>query len=217
MNHLDTAIRVAGVDDHPIVLTGLQALGAQSDGRLDVIVTATSAADLWAELETVQVDVALVDLMLGGELVGPGIIEELTRRGIGAVVYTAEIRPLPVRRAMAAGALGLVLKNDPVPVIVDTLTTVAGGEPAVGSELARVLVADEGLVVQLSAREVEVLGLLHRGVPRKAVGRLLDPPAADATVATYLRRAVQKYRAAGRQVDIVNDAVHEAQREGWFD
>ena len=79
------------------------------------------------------------------------------------------------------------------------------------------LVADEGLVVQLSAREVEVLGLLHRGVPRKAVGRLLDPPAADATVATYLRRAVQKYRAAGRRVDIVNDAVHEAQREGWFD
>lgn len=212
-----TPVRLAVLDDHPIVLTGLRALGSLTDGAVQVVLAASTPEELRQHLPGSAVDVALVDLMIDDELQGPEMIRELTDLGIPCVVYTAEIRPLPVRRAIGAGALGLVLKNDPIDALLHTILTAATGEPAVSSELAELLVHDPDLLPSLSPREVEVLRLLHLGVPRKAVGRLLDPPAADASVATYLRRAVGKYRSAGRRVDAVHDAVHQAEQDGWFE
>ena len=159
----------------------------------------------------------LVDLQLKDGLKGPEVVAQLDELGVPSVVYTAELRPLPIRRAMAAGALGLALKNDPMDGLIRTIRAAAAGEFAVSSQLAHVLIKDVSLTPRLAPREIEVLELLHQGIPRKSVGRLMNPPASDSTVDTYLRRVSGKYRQLGRTVNGVPDALGHAERDGYFE
>ncbi|GAA1391620.1 response regulator [Luteococcus peritonei] len=210
-------LRVAAVDDHPVVLAGLQAVESASIGELLLVHAVTEPDVLFERIRQQPVDVVLVDLQLKDGLKGPGVVAQLDELGIPSVVYTAELRPLPIRRAMAAGALGLALKNDPIDGLIRTIRAAAAGEFAVSSQLAHVLIKDETLTPRLAPREIEVLELLHQGIPRKSVGRLMNPPASDSTVDTYLRRVSGKYRQLGRTVNGVPDALGHAERDGYFE
>ncbi len=210
-------VRLAAFDDHPVVLAGLSALEQETDGLIEVTFSATDEDELFARLATESVDVVLVDLQLHSVLTGPDIIERLTGLAIPSVIYTAELRPLPIRTAVAAGALGLALKNDPLDGLVRAITSAAKGDFAVSSQLADVLIKDPSLLPRLAPREIEVLELLHQGIPRKSVGRMMDPPASESTVDTYLRRVSAKYRHLGRTVHGVPDALSHAERDGLFE
>lgn len=213
----EQTLRIAAVDDHPVVLAGLAAVEAETQGEVTIAFTVTDEEALYERLETEKVDVVLVDLQLHNSLKGPDIVEKLTEMGIPSVVYTAELRPLPIRKAVAAGALGLALKNDPLDGLVRTITSAAAGEFAVSGQLADVLIKDPSLLPRLAPREIEVLELLHQGIPRKSVGRLMTPPASESTVDTYLRRVSTKYRQLGRTVNGVPDALSHAERDGLFE
>lgn len=210
-------LRVAAVDDHPVVLAGLQAVESFSIGELQLLHAVTEPDELFERIRTRPVDVVLVDLQLKDGLKGPEVVAQLDELGVPSVVYTAELRPLPIRRAMAAGALGLALKNDPMDGLIRTIRAAAAGEFAVSSQLAHVLIKDDSLTPRLAPREIEVLELLHQGIPRKSVGRLMNPPASDSTVDTYLRRVSGKYRQLGRTVNGVPDALGHAERDGYFE
>ena len=210
-------LRVAAVDDHPVVLAGLQAVESFSIGELQLVHAVTEPDELFERIRTRPVDVVLVDLQLKDGLKGPEVVAQLDELGVPSVVYTAELRPLPIRRAMAAGALGLALKNDPMDGLIRTIRAAAAGEFAVSSQLAHVLIKDVSLTPRLAPREIEVLELLHQGIPRKSVGRLMNPPASDSTVDTYLRRVSGKYRQLGRTVNGVPDALGHAERDGYFE
>lgn len=213
----DGILRLAALDDHPVVLAGLQAIESESQGQLKIVHAVTEPEELYAALEDEPVDVALVDLQLKDGLKGPEVIEELADRDVPSVVYTAELRPMPIRRAMAAGALGLALKNDPIDGLLRTIVAAASKEFAVSSQLADVLIKDPSLTPRLAPREIEALELLHQGIPRKSVGRLMNPPASESTVDTYLRRVSAKYRQLGRTVHGVPDALSHAERDGYFE
>ena len=210
-------LRVAAVDDHPVLLAGLQAVESFSIGELQLLHAVTEPDELFERIRTRPVDVVLVDLQLKDGLKGPEVVAQLDELGVPSVVYTAELRPLPIRRAMAAGALGLALKNDPMDGLIRTIRAAAAGEFAVSSQLAHVLIKDVSLTPRLAPREIEVLELLHQGIPRKSVGRLMNPPASDSTVDTYLRRVSGKYRQLGRTVNGVPDALGHAERDGYFE
>lgn len=210
-------LRVAAVDDHPVVLAGLQAVESFSIGELQLVHAVTEPDELFERIRNRPVDVVLVDLQLKDGLKGPEVVAQLDELGVPSVVYTAELRPLPIRRAMAAGALGLALKNDPMDGLIRTIRAAAAGEFAVSSQLAHVLIKDVSLTPRLAPREIEVLELLHQGIPRKSVGRLMNPPASDSTVDTYLRRVSGKYRQLGRTVNGVPDALGHAERDGYFE
>lgn len=210
-------LRLAALDDHPVVLAGLAAIEQASMGQLEIIHAVTEPEELYARLAESPVDVALVDLQLKDGLKGPEVVEHLDQMGVPSVVYTAELRPLPIRRAVQAGAMGLALKNDPMDGLVRTIIAAAEREFAVSSQLADVLIKDPSLVPKLAPREIEALELLHQGIPRKSVGRLMDPPASESTVDTYLRRVSAKYRGLGRTVHGVPDALSHAERDGYFE
>ena len=210
-------LRAAAVDDHPVVLAGLQAVESFSIGELQLVHAVTEPDELFERIRNRPVDVVLVDLQLKDGLKGPEVVAQLDELGVPSVVYTAELRPLPIRRAMAAGALGLALKNDPMDGLIRTIRAAAAGEFAVSSQLAHVLIKDDSLTPRLAPREIEVLELLHQGIPRKSVGRLMNPPASDSTVDTYLRRVSGKYRQLGRTVNGVPDALGHAERDGYFE
>ena len=74
-----------------------------------------------------------------------------------------------------------------------------------------VLLTDPDLAAHLAPRELEVLRLLGEGVPRKSIGRRLDPPV---SLTTYLDRVRDRYRALGRTVDTPADAVRATTADG---
>lgn len=212
-------IRVFAVDDHPVVAQGVLALATQLDPEIEPVGTCKRADELGAKLSelTSPPDVILMDLHLEDGSDPTETIARLAQAGHHVVVLTSEMRPVPIRSAIRAGAIGLCLKSDEPDLIVNVLRSAAGGEFAVSSDLAFVLMTDAELTAKLAPREIEALQLLADGVPRKSVGERMDPPVAMSTVVTYLNRACARYREMGVDVQSPRDAVRAAIQDGYFD
>jgi len=215
------AIRVAAVDGHPIVVQGIAAIltaAPPEDGsaRFDWIGQTRSFAELRGLLEDLDglPDVVLCELRGDDAVEG---IDWLSSRGVAVVVFTDELRPIPIRRAIDAGARGVILKSDPVAKIVEVVRTASRGMAAVSSDLAYRLATSESLVPRLSPREIQVLQLLLDGVPRKSVGSRLEPPVQLATVVTYINRICRRYQDLGRPVHTSADAVRAALEDGYLE
>lgn len=215
---------LVGVDDHPIVVNGLYALIKEAAPEFEWAGTARSYQEMvrlfgradFAERTEGQRLLVLYDLNLADGSDPYKAIAKLVQRGINVAVLTSEYRPVPLRNAVEAGAVGLALKSDPLESIVDVLRAASRGEEAVSTEVAFALVTERAFVPNLTERELEVLRLLAGGLPRKAVGSKLDPPVKLATVATYLNRVFVKYQKLDRDVMTFPDAIREATRDGFL-
>lgn len=216
MTQTKNVLRIAAVDDHDIVLRGLAALTQVPGSGLELVATATSSAGIVEALQGKEVDVAILDLSYDNGEEFDQVIEAVrpwTRR---VLIYTATLRPVPIRRALMAGADGVALKTDSDQNIIDAVKSVANGDFAVSSELAYVLATDEDLMPHLAPRELEALKLMSQGVPRKLVGKRMNPPVEESTVCTYLNRVSKRYAALGREVSSSHDVVREARRDGYL-
>ena len=113
------------------------------------------------------------------------------------VVLSASDRPLAVRAAMRAGALGYVLKSEPTTRIRAAITEVAAGRDWISPRLAYILATDDDPGrPALSEQERRALQLYATGMPAKSVARRMA--ISDETVKQYLQRVRQKYARAGR-------------------
>ena len=144
-------------------------------------------------------------------------VQTIRAAGPEVLILTAEERPVPVRRAVAAGAVGLVLKSDPEWQLIEALRTARTGELAVSSRLAHALLTDPDLVGHLAPRELQVFQLLAQGVGRPDIGKLLDPPAATSTVDTYLKRVARTYRLLGRPTFNAYETLQHVIADGHVD
>ncbi len=124
---------------------------------------------------------------------------------VPVVLFTSDLRPVPIRKAMHAGARGLVLKSDGVQSLLDTLKDVHELGHGFSSDLAHVLMTDPDLAPELARREVEALSLLASGIPRKIVHKYMQPPVSQHTVDTYFKRIADRYANVGRAL---NSAFH---------
>lgn len=217
-DHDALRLRVMGVDDHPIVMEGV----APALGRRMPKFEWLGAASTYPALEQLIDEqdspphIVLVDLHVSLDSDPCDLITRLDGREIACVVFTSELRPVPIRRAVAAGARGVALKTDPVDALVDVITDVSRGNFAASGELAYALLSDDDLVAHLAPRELQVLELLAEGVPRKAIGRRLTPPVGTATVITYVNRICARYRRMGRPVGTIGDAIRAATEDGYL-
>jgi len=219
--HVGEPLRLAAVDDHPVVLKGILWTVKELAPWITVITTASSVAELLGNGGGVA-DVVLLDLDLGvaqhdEESDPTRNVETIRNAGPQVLILTAEVRPVPVRRAIAAGAVGLVLKSDPEVKLIEAIRTARTGDLAVSSRLAHALLTDPKLAGHLAPREQQVFELLAQGVGRHDIGRLLDPPAATSTVDTYLKRAAQTYRALGRRTYNAYETLQHAVQDGHVD
>lgn len=130
-------IRVAAVDDHPILLDGIAAHFARHAPDIRLVATAD---DVGTPLEQHTADdmasVVLLDLRLRDGSDVASNVRRLRATGARVLVYTGEQRPALVHRALDEGALGLVLKEDPQDRLVEAIRTAETGEIYVSSRLA---------------------------------------------------------------------------------
>lgn len=203
---------VAAVDDHPLILRGLQAYLAGQAPCIQMTVVAATVDELLTDPRP-GVSVVLLDLHLGDGSTAQDNVRRIRATGAQVILYTSEHRPAVVRRALEAGAVGLILKEDPEARLVEAIRQAHEGHFYVSSRLAHQVVTDPNGLVHLSERETEVLALLARGLPWNTVARLLSISAE--TARTHCYRAMDKYtRSGGEPVNGPKDLVSRAIADG---
>ncbi|MDT4998551.1 MAG: hypothetical protein QOK12_656, partial [Mycobacterium sp.] len=167
-------IRVLLVDDHPLVRTGLRAL---LEGAADIEVTgeASEGAQGVAEAGRNPPDVVLMDLSMP---VLDGIDATRMLRSsqpdVKVVVLTSSLDRDRVREALAAGAVGYVLKDCSADEVRAAVRSAARGHAPIDPRVAGALLpAAVSRVRPLSERERQVLQLVSKGLANKQIGREL--------------------------------------------
>ena len=203
-------IRIAIVEDHPVVREGTAAILA---GQLGITVagTAGSLGEARALLARIEVDVVLLDIRLGGES-GLGLLTSTDRPGTGSrranrpaiVVLTAYDYPQYADAALRMGAAGFVLKTAPLGELVAAIRLAAEGGLAF-----RVRPSGPG-GERPTARELDVVLLVVDVRSNDEIGAALG--IGTRTVETHLRRLFERFAIASR-----TELATRALREGWLE
>lgn len=202
MSDLPRPIRVAIVDDHPVVREGTAALLATVEG-LAIAGTAGSLAEAEPLLDPAVVDVVLLDIRLGSTS-GLTVLGSTPERPIPAiVVLTAYDYPQYVAAAMRLGAAGFVLKTAPIADLVGAIRRVAAG--GVSFE-----VRPPGRAPTFTAREIDVVRLVVEGRSNDEIATALGITAK--TVEAHLRRMFDRLGLVSR-----TELATRALREGWLE
>jgi two-component system NarL family response regulator len=193
-------IRVAIVDDHPVVREGTAAL-LDAQAGLRVVGTASSIEEASSLLDPGAVDVLLLDIRLGSDSGLALLGGDEPRPAI--VVLTAYDYPQYVAAALRLGASGFVVKTAPVPELVDAIRRAAAGGLAFGRRPA-------AAAASLTPREREVVGLVVDGHSNDEVGAALG--ITTKTVEGHLRRLFDRLGVQSR-----TELATRALREGWLE
>jgi DNA-binding NarL/FixJ family response regulator len=190
-------IRVLLVDDHPVVRSGLAGLLAAEDD-LEVVGEAGDGMEAVSLAERLLPDVVLMDLHMP-VLDGPGATSELARRVPSArvLVLTTFDTDADIVRAVEAGATGYLLKDTPRDQLVEAVRRAAGGETVLAPPVAaRLMRRMRDRDFELTAREMQVLQGVARGLSNAAIGRELF--VSEATVKTHLLHIFEKLDVSDR-------------------
>ena len=205
-------IDVAAVDDHPIILDSVAGWVMGAEGGIRVVGTASTVDDLLAGPGR-HADVVLLDLDLDDGSTVERNVAEILAAGPAVLVLSASDKPVEVRAAMRAGALGYALKNEQTGQIRAAIKEVAAGRDWISPRLAYIFATDEAADrPALSHQEKRALQLYATGMPMKSVARKMT--ISDETVKQYLGRVREKYARAGRAAPTKLELYHRAVEDG---
>jgi two-component system NarL family response regulator len=189
------AISVMIVDDHPVVRAGLRAM-IDAEPDLKVVAEAGSGEEAVSLFPAARPDVTLMDLRMP-KMSGPEAIAAIRRQFPDAhvIVLTTFDGDQDVFRAVQAGARGYLLKGTFREGLMEAIRNVHAGQKLIAPEVAARM-AERLMSKPLSAREVQVLELVAKGLSNKEVGTALF--VAEDTVKNHLKRIYEKLGVADR-------------------
>ena len=208
MSPMPDRIRIAAVDDHPMLLDGIRrALRRCRD--IEIVAHGTSAAEAVEIVREHEPDVVLLDITMPGN--GLAAARQIKDQGSSTkiIMLTGTDTEQQVEAALAAGAAGYVLKGAGAKELIDAIRSVASGNPYITPSLAsRMLVKrDTGLEerdhnsARLSAREQQILELATLGLSNQEIAERLD--LAISTVKNYMSQVFEKMNVPNRATAVV--------------
>ena len=189
-------IRLALVDDHKMLLGALTEWIRGAADDINLVVAATTWPELLSHPQF-PVDVVLLDLDLRDNIPISLKLSMLKSAGVQTMLMSTYSEPAVVREALGSGALGYLVKSEPVENIIEAIRAARVGNSYLTPEL-EITLADDGAVPKLSAQERRVMALYGAGQPVKAVAFQLG--ISEETAKSYLKRIREKYRVAGFDV-----------------
>ena len=182
-------IRVLTVDDHPVVRTGIAAMIA-NEADMSVVAEAGDGDEAVALYGEHRPDVVLMDLRMP-RLDGVSAIRALLSADPDAhiVALTTYDGDADIYRALDAGACGYLVKDMLGTELIRAIRGAAAGRrvipPAVASRLAEFTPR-----IDLTAREVEVLRLVAKGLRNKEIARVIGRT--EETVKVHVKHVMEK-------------------------
>lgn len=207
----DKVIRVGVAEDHPLARESLVQLLESAEDIL-IVGEAADGEEALALADSVgEPDIFLVDIRL------PGIDGlEVTRRlsdehpDVRVIILTTNEDPAYATEAMKAGAKAYVLKSADGEEVLETVRMVARGHAVLDRGVWDALAEQRRTRAEqfgLTAREMDVLGLLGRGYRNREIAESLG--ISQSTVKTHVARIFKRLDVGDR-----TDAVITAFRLG---
>jgi two-component system, NarL family, response regulator DesR len=201
-------------DDHPIVTHGIERLLSRAED-FEVIATCHSGRETLKLASQARPDLVLLDARLG-DLNGSDVCRQLTTLAphTRVVMLTAYDDAENLRRCLAAGAAGVLLKGTLDLDLVQALRDVRDGHMVIDDNIAHSLETAQHLLdepytahPQLRPREIDVLRLLATGLTTKDIAAELE--LTINTVRSYTQAFMEKLGAHTRIQAIVIAQKHQ--------
>jgi DNA-binding NarL/FixJ family response regulator len=188
-------IRVFSVDDHPIMREGIAAIiNLQPD--MQVVAQAASGREAVQMFREHRPDVTLMDLRLpdiSGIETTMAILAEFPDAKI--VMLTTFEGDVEIKRALAAGARGYVLKSTPPKDLADAIRRVHNGKKQIPADVAAQLAEHLG-DEPLTGREKTVLEHIAGGNRNRDIAKRLF--ISEETVKVHVKHIMEKLGASDR-------------------
>jgi two-component system, NarL family, response regulator len=197
-------VRIFIVDDHPVVVAGLTSMLGTQAGMV-VAGWAAGGEEAVEMLRAKVADLLLLDLRMPG-MNGIDTLHALNRAGvpIRTIILTSYETDEDIYRAVQAGAQGYLLKDAPQADMVEAIWAVHSGKRYFPRPIAERL-AERMMRTELTARELEVLHMLARGLTNKEIGSALD--ISGNTVRNHVNSIIEKLEVSDR-TEAATSAIH---------
>lgn len=197
-------IKVLLVDDHQIVLDGLQALLDNADG-FECVATAKNGKEALDLIKLLKVHVVLMDIdmpvMDGMEAT---IRIKRTIPDVKILSLTQHNEKAMVQRLIDCGSDGYVLKNIDRDELLLAIRKLMKGQKYFSEEVTRklaereIVTATSGTPTEITERETEILRLICEGLSSKQIGdKLFISPRTVDTHRTNLMSKLDIHNVAG--------------------
>ena len=201
-------IRVLIVDDQAMVRAGFSSL-LESEPDIEVVGLAANGEEAIEQVKAVDPDVTLMDIrmpVLDGLAATRKLVESQARTRV-LVLTTFDLDEY-VFESLRAGASGFLLKDAPAEQLSDYIRVVARGDSLLAPEVTRRVIdafvakapapskASEERLARLTPRELEVLGLLSRGLSNVEISHKLF--VSEATTKTHVSNVLAKLHISDR-------------------
>jgi two-component system nitrate/nitrite response regulator NarP len=195
--------RVLIADDHPIMLSGIEAI--LRDSPYEVVKTVSNGAAALEALPIASPDILILDVQMP-ECTGMDVLRTLRGRGDmrPLVLLTASLDDANLIEAIQLGVNGVILKDGAQNLLLHCLAEVLKGnrwidksllERALDLAMKSPASPPDGLA-SLSARERAVVGLVAQGLRNKEIAAELN--ITEGTVKVYLHRIYEKVGVSNR-------------------
>lgn len=188
-------IRILVADDHLVYRIGIRSLIGSEPG-FEVVGEASDGDEALSLYRKLKPDVLLLDLRMpqkGGVEVVQAIRQEFPKAAI--LIVTSYQTEEEIFQVLQAGALGYILKDMGREMLVGAIRSVHAGRRWVSSAIERQF-SDRVLRQQLTAREMEVLRLVARGLTNREIANVFSISAS--TVKNHVNNLLTKLEVADR-------------------
>ena len=191
----EPVIRVLCADDHPLVRKGIASILA-NEPEMQLVGEAGNGREAVEKFRELHPDVVLMDLRMP-EMDGIDATREIRKDCPDAriIALTSYDGDQDIYRAIEAGVRGYILKEMVHTKVTQAIKTVYSGKRLMPPEVAERL-SEYFPQVALTPREVEVLGLVARGMANKEIAHKLGT--ASGTVKMHVQNILAKLGASDR-------------------
>lgn len=191
----EPTLRVMCADDHPLVRKGIASI-LSNEPDMELVAEASNGREAVEKYREFKPDIVLMDLRMP-EMDGVEATRQIRQITPDAkiIALTSYDGDQDIYRAIEAGVRGYILKEMVHTKVIQAIRTVEQGKRLMPPEVAERL-SEYFPQVALTPREVEVLGLVARGMANKEIAHKLGT--ASGTVKMHVQNILAKLGASDR-------------------
>ena len=179
------------IDDHKIVLEGLEAL-INREEDMAVCGMSQNGTDILSKIEKTKPDVMIIDIGLQTGMNGIELSKVIRIRypAIKSLILSQNDEEIYAERAIRAGAMGYVMKSEATKALVEAIRYILTGKIYLSETMMSKILVDvlhkrpdkESPIEALSDRELEIFTLMGKGYKASDIAKKLhiSPKTVDA-------------------------------------